>query len=271
MAAKSLYSLHPAFEMEAAYEAKLKERTGRSMDEWAALVQKDGPATEKERRQWLMATHGFTTNYAWWIAERAGGKGAAKDYDPEAYVEGMFAGKPDLRPLYDALLKLGLALGKDVRACPCQTIVPLYREHVFAQLKPTTKTRIDLGLALQDTPFTERMIDTGGTAKKDRITHRVAITDLDDIDDEVRAWLRLAYDLDAPGVKKAKKPAGELAVPEDFAKALAASAAAQAAFAKLAPSHKREHIEAILEAKKPETRARRIAKAVETLAKKARG
>src|SRR5262245_59078588 len=131
MPAKSLYSLHPSFQMEAAYEASLKERTGRTMEEWAELVKKDGPTTAKERRQWLMAAHGFTTNYAWWIAERADGKGAAKDYDPEAYVEAMFAvGKAGLRPLYDALLKLCLGLGKDVKACPCQTIVPLYREHV---------------------------------------------------------------------------------------------------------------------------------------------
>ncbi|PYT97443.1 MAG: hypothetical protein DMG38_19690 [Acidobacteria bacterium] len=28
------------------------------------------------------------------------------------------------------------------------TIVPLYREHVFAQIKPTTNSRVDFGLAL---------------------------------------------------------------------------------------------------------------------------
>jgi uncharacterized protein YdeI (YjbR/CyaY-like superfamily) len=64
------------------------------------------------------------------------------------------------------------------------------------------------------------------------------------------------------------KPKGEVVVPEDLAAALAANPAAQAAFAKLPPSHRREHVEAVEEAKKPETRARRIAKAVEMLAKK---
>jgi hypothetical protein len=121
----------------------------------------------------------------------------------------MFAGgKASLRPIYDELLKLGLALGDDVKACPCQTIVPLYRTHVFAELKPSTRTRIDLGLALRDTPFTDRLLDTGGRAKKNRITHRIAITRLDDIDDEVKRWLRAAYDLAADeGSKKTKKPA----------------------------------------------------------------
>ena len=39
-------------------------------------------------------------------------------------------------------------MAEDVKACPCKTMVPLYREHVFAQIKPTTNSRIDLGFAL---------------------------------------------------------------------------------------------------------------------------
>ncbi|MFO0846332.1 MAG: YdeI/OmpD-associated family protein [Gemmataceae bacterium] len=266
---KSIYSLHPAYKMEAAYTANLLARTGKTMEEWVEVVKQEGPATEKERRDWLKATHGFTTNYAWWVAEVAAGKGTGADqYDPDAYVEAMFAGKPTLRPLYDRLLKLGLSLGKDVKACPCETIVPLFREHVFAQLKPTTKTRLDLGLSLRGTPFTGRLLDTGGTAKKDRITHRIGVTSLADIDDEVKYYLRMAYELAEPGAKKPAKPKGEVVVPADLAEASAASPSAQAAFAKLPPSHRREHVEAIEEAKKPETRARRIAKAVEMLTKK---
>jgi hypothetical protein len=199
MPAKSLYSLHPGFAREAAFEVKLKERTGKTLEQWLEVLKKDGPPTEKERRQWLKEQHGFTTNYAWWLAERAEGKGSAADYDPEAYVEAMFAGgKAGLRPIYDELLKLALALGDDVKACPCQTIVPLYRTHVFAQLKPSTRTRLDLGLALHDTPFTARLLDTGGRAKKDRITHRIAVTRPEEIDDELKQWLRTAYDLAGP-------------------------------------------------------------------------
>ncbi len=110
----------------------------------------------------------------------------------------MFAGsKAGLRPIYDELLALGLGIGPDAKACPCKTIVPLYRNHVFAEIKPATRTRIDLGFALKDTPITGRLIDTGGFAKKDRITHRIPITSLDDIDDEVTRWLKTAYDRDA--------------------------------------------------------------------------
>jgi len=125
--------------------------------------------------------------------------------DPDAYlkeaesdVEAMYSGgKAKLRPLYDALLKLGFKTGKEAKACPCKTIVPLYRKHVFAQIKPTTQTRIDMGFALGDMKPTGRLIDTGGFAKKDRITHRIPITSIDEIDDEVKHWLKVAYDRDA--------------------------------------------------------------------------
>jgi hypothetical protein len=139
-----------------------------------------------------------------WIVEQAEGKGAETS-DPkvylqaaEEYVEKMYSGaKEHLRPLFEALLELGLSMGAEAKACPCQTMVPLYRNHVFAQIKPTTRTRIDFGLALGDAKASGKLIDTGGFAKKDRITHRFEITSLADIDTEVRRWLKQAYDRDA--------------------------------------------------------------------------
>ena len=118
--------------------------------------------------------------------------------EAERDVEAMFSGgKAKLRPIYNALLKLGLKTGKEAKACPCKTIVPLYRNHVFAQIKPTTQTRIDMGFALGDLKPTGRLIDTGGFAKKDRITHRIPISSIEEIDDEVKHWLKVAYDRDA--------------------------------------------------------------------------
>jgi hypothetical protein len=194
---KSLYSLHPGYAMEATSMANLIERTGKSLEEWIVFLKKSGPPTEKERREWLKKEHGITTNYASWIAERAEGKGGAENYDPEALVDAMFAGpKESLLPVYEKLLRLGLKIGKDVKACPCATIVPLYRNHVFAQIKPTTQTRIDLGLALGNMKTPKRLINTGGYEKKDRITHRIPITTLSEIDDEVKRWLKNAYDRD---------------------------------------------------------------------------
>jgi hypothetical protein len=93
---------------------------------------------------------------------------------------------------------LGKNTGADVKACPCKTIVPLYRNHVFAQIKPTTNSRVDLGFALAKYKgkLPKRVIDTGGLAKKDRITHRIEIASVGEIDDEVKKWLKIAYELD---------------------------------------------------------------------------
>jgi hypothetical protein len=195
---KSIYAVHPGFKMEAAAIKNLKERTGKTIEEWIAILKKSGPATQKERAAWLKENHGITTNYAMWIAQSADGQGGADSYDPEGMVEAMFAGpKAGLRPIYDELLKLGFKLGKDVTVTPCATIVPIRRKHVIAQVKPSTRTRIDFGFALGATRATGRLIDTGGYAKKDRITHRIPISSLEEIDDEVKHWLKVAYDMDA--------------------------------------------------------------------------
>jgi hypothetical protein len=200
---KSIYGVHPGVAMTQKWVAELKQKSGRSVEEWLQLIKKSGPQDEKERRAWLKTEYGLGTNTAWWLAERSVGKGDDID-NPESYlaaaegyVETMFAGaKSALRPIYDQMLKVGLKVGKDVKACPCQTIVPLYRNHVFAQIKPTTNKRVDIGFALGDTKAKGRLIDTGGFAKKDRITHRIPLESVKDIDDEVKHWLKVAYDRD---------------------------------------------------------------------------
>jgi hypothetical protein len=203
-AAKHPYSVHPGVLTTQKWIQGLKAKTGRSLDEWLRLIRKSGPDSEKERRDWLKSAHALGTNTAWWLAERSVGKGEEAG-DPALYlkaavryVDAMFAGrKAVLRPLYDRLLEDAFALGDDVRACPCQTIVPLYRQHVFAQIKPVTNTRLDLGLALGDMKTPPRLIDTGGFEKKDRITRRIEIHAIPDIDPDVRRWLRAAYERDA--------------------------------------------------------------------------
>ena len=200
--AKSIYGVHPGVAMVQTAIAKLPEKTGRSLDQWVALIKKSGPKDGAARREWLKREHKLGTNYAGWLADRAEGKG--EDGDPDAYlqvaeryVEDMFAGpKAQLRPLYGALLRLGLSMGPDTKACPCKTIVPLYRTHVFAQIKPSTRTRIDLGLALGNTKAPKRLVNTGGFNKGDRITHAIPISAPGDIDGEVTRWLKNAYEMD---------------------------------------------------------------------------
>jgi hypothetical protein len=203
---RSLYSVHPGVSMMQKWIAELKDKTGRSLDEWIKFVRTSGPLDVTARRIWLKEKHGLGTNSAWWIAERADSAAASLlvDDDPQAYlkaavryVEEMYAGgKAVIKPLHDRLLELARGMGKDVRICPCKTIVPIYRRHIIAQVFPASRTRIEFGLALRDTPASGRLIDTGGWERKDRITHRIPISSLAEIDSEVERWLRFAYELD---------------------------------------------------------------------------
>lgn len=199
----SQYDVHPSVEMVRNIITGLPQKTGRDLTTWVALIQKQGPGTKKERAAWLKSAHGLGTNYAGWLAAYASGE-EVENGEPDLYlrkarewVEAMYAGpKSTLRPIFDALLGFARSLGPDIRICPAQTIVPIYRRHVIAQIKPSTRTRIDLGLALGDTPPVKRLLATGGAEKGDRITHRIALGAVTDIDAEVRSWLQRAYERD---------------------------------------------------------------------------
>ncbi len=199
----SMYTVHPTIAYANAIIQNLSKTTGKSLEQWIALVKQSGVSTIAEQRVWLKKNYDLGATTAGLIAEYTAGKGVETDEDylraAEIYVGKMYSGPKELlRPLHDTLLEHALSLGDDVKVSPCKTIVPLYRTHVFAQIKPTTHTRIDLGLALRQMPDIQssRVVPTGGLVKGDRLTHRIAIQSLTDIDDEVMLWLRKAYELD---------------------------------------------------------------------------
>ena len=207
---KHPYSVHPSVQMVVDWVEQLPEKTGRSLDQWMKHIAKDGPKDEPSRREWLAKTYKMGTNTVGWLAEKATHPEKIAEDTPAGYlkiaptyVEEQYAGKKAaLRPIYDKLLALGLGAGKEAKACPCKTMVPLFREHVFAQIKATTNTRVDLGLALGKLAESKipklggRIVATGGREKKDRITHRIPIAAVEEIDGAVGEWLKKAYELD---------------------------------------------------------------------------
>jgi hypothetical protein len=92
--------------------SELKPKTGRSLEEWLALIQKEAPKTSRERFAWLKAKHKLGTYSAWWLAERSEGRGTEDDR-PESYLTAakvylaeQHAGKKEaLRPIYEELLQ----------------------------------------------------------------------------------------------------------------------------------------------------------------------
>lgn len=96
-------------------------------------------------------------------------------------------------------------------------------------------------------------------------------TSIDDLpaDKVLLAYIKEAVALNERGVKRTRKPTAkkpELPVPADLRSALKKNKKAQAAFDAFPPSHRREYIEWITQAKQAETRARRLATALEWMA-----
>jgi hypothetical protein len=196
-----VYDPHPGLVMMKKWTDELPAKTGRTLDQWAALVRASPLTAFKDRTAWLKKEFGFGTNAAWWIVEYAQDE-ANWVGDPDIYlrqaaeyVEAMFAGpKAGLRPIYEKVVAEVRKLGSDVRICPCKTMVPFYRDRVFAQVKPSTRTRLDLEMALgDDVPFGGRLQKNPRAKGNDRQRHAVALTKAAEVDADVRKWLKAAY------------------------------------------------------------------------------
>jgi Family of unknown function (DUF5990)/Domain of unknown function (DUF5655) len=106
-------------------------------------------------------------------------------------IGGQYADRPQLRPILDTVLAVLPALGP-VTVQARKTIVSLVSpRRTFAVVQATTRTRVDLGLRLENTAPGGRLQvarNMGGA------TLRIALTGPGDVDDEVRAWMRRAYE-----------------------------------------------------------------------------
>jgi hypothetical protein len=192
--------------MIARWERGLHDKTGRTIAQWCTHLDAHCKAADRAARvAHLRSAHGIGAHCASWIAGRSVGEAHAWDSTEADYLAGcpavvdaQFAGaKAHLRPIGDALLDLCRACGPDVGISPCETIIPAYRNHVFAQVSVPNRKVVRLSLALKGERFTKRLVDTGGTAKKDRLTHRVDIAALGGIDGAIREALARAYERDA--------------------------------------------------------------------------
>jgi hypothetical protein len=247
MATRSRYSPHPMLGAERAARRKVEEQTGVSWRRWLARARSEGPKTEKALGRWLQGEHGLAARAAKFLAWEAL-RAEVTDYDdPVPLVDALYAGPhAPLRPLHEAVVDALLALGDDVLVTACKTMVPAYRKFVFAELCPV-EGGIEVRLALGGEPARGRLEPVRGRAPGDRLTHRVRVRVRREIDAELRGWL--AFE-----------------VPDDFAKALDASAAARATWEGMTPAMRRDMGLWVTSAKQPGTRARRLATVIDKLA-----
>jgi predicted transport protein len=169
----------------------LPERTGRSLEEWTALLEREVPgAPFGERQAYLVREHGLAAGDARTIIH-------VSDYmhrpSDDSLVDAQYTGaKAALRPIYDAVVAAVRALGDDATVDPRKTYVSFSRARQFALVQASTRTRVDLGLRLVDPPASERLVPAGSFGSGN-ISHRVSLTTTADVDGELRGWLQAAY------------------------------------------------------------------------------
>jgi uncharacterized protein YdeI (YjbR/CyaY-like superfamily) len=108
-------------------------------------------------------------------------------------------------------------------------------------------------------------------AERDAMGQFGRLTSVADLppDDVLRALIRKAMALTDAGARPARPkaaPKPDLEPPPELEAALSANPAARATFDGFPPSCRREYVEWVVEAKRPETRDKRIAQAVEWMA-----
>jgi hypothetical protein len=182
-------------EMGDAIARNLPAKTGKTFEQWVKLTKAHPASTRKERITWLKSEHGLGSVTAMFIAAEAEGRSIVDTYSDEgALLDNMFAGdKAALRPLYEGVTTLARKLGKDVEVTVCKTYAGIRRARQFAMVKPTTRTRLDIGLVLPKVKADGRLRQAGSIGN-DRMTHRIEIASKKDIDGEVKRWLQAAYD-----------------------------------------------------------------------------
>jgi hypothetical protein len=180
-------------EMKASMIAGLRNKTGKSLEEWLKLLRPLNLTKHKEIITVLKGEHGLTHGFANMIALQALQSDSQTATDTDALVDAQYAGaKAGLRPIYDALLSAIRKFGSDVEASPKKAYVSLRRNKQFAIVQPSTGTRVDVGINLKGTAPNKRLEASGSFNAM--VSHRVRLSAVNEIDAELIGWLKKAYD-----------------------------------------------------------------------------
>lgn len=167
----------------------IPEKTGKSLAEWKVILSAKAFTKHSEGVKFLKSEHGVSHGFANTIVTLS----KEENHSNEDLVTNQYKGKENLLPIYEKLIPILKNFGNDVTITPKKGSVSIIRKRQFVLIKPATKTRIDLGLKLPGIPTTERLENSGpfGTM----CTHRVKISSLEDINDELISWMNNAYEL----------------------------------------------------------------------------
>lgn len=171
-------------------EQNLLEKTGKTLDEWKQLLQQQSFSKHGEYMNFLKKEHSITHGFANFITLkfREADAGSANTED---LVANQYIGKEQLKPIYDLLIAETSKFGGDIEVAPKKSAVSIRAKRQFALIQPSTKKRIDLGLKFNDKAVQGRL-DTSGPFGS-MCSHRVQLTELSQVDDELLGWIKEAY------------------------------------------------------------------------------
>lgn len=177
-----------------AYLDTIKEKTGKGPDDFRVLAAEKGLADAKASDvvAWLARDFGLGRGHAMAIYALLKAKGGARAV-PDDRVARLFAGgKAAWQSCFDALLAEVRAFGDDVAVAPTDSYASLVRgKKKFAIVQPSAG-HLDIGIKRKGVDATARFAAAGSW--NSMVTHRVRVANAAEVDAEVMAWLRHAYD-----------------------------------------------------------------------------
>ena len=168
----------------------LEKQTGEGLEHWNKRVRKENVKDEQSLRAWLkqQGVTGYAESLL--VMERFGYPDFVSASADEL-IEGQYADRPHLRPIYDAIIAAVMGMG-EVTIQTRKTYVSLLTpRRTFARVQPTTKNRVDVGLRFEGQK-------PGGRLQPSTIHEtmklQISLASVDELDAEVLNWLRQAYD-----------------------------------------------------------------------------
>jgi len=169
----------------------LYKNTGKTLAQWIETVKAQNIAKHGEIIKYLKENHAFTHGFANLVAHKANETDAGSAENQDELITRQYSGKEHFKPVYDRLLSEIKAFGNDIEVAPKNAYVSLRRKKQFAILNPATKTRFEIGLNLKRQETTGKLEAEKPNAM---CSHKLSISGLQDIDQEVIGWLKKAYD-----------------------------------------------------------------------------
>lgn len=172
------------------YTRLLVERTGEDLATWNERIQREGFDDEQRLREWLSAQGVTGYPQALLVMERFSWpewmQASADDL-----IEGQYADRPNLRPIFNAILAAVSGLG-DLTIQTRKTYVSLVtKRRTFARVQPTTRNRVDVYLRLPDQLPGGRLLQS---RTHEHMPVQIGLERVEEVDDEVVDWLRKAYE-----------------------------------------------------------------------------